>query len=242
MGAAIPFGVTYLHGFDPTTAVVSNTVGALNPKTFNIGRNSYTVDTVVVYDSSDVDGNMEFSLTSDLRAEEKAALRLHVCNSAYDFNAATLSTRVPTSSYQWIDNLDWSSFSARTLYLSLPEGYLLPAAPAGAPSALSAQSVSGKPGYLRLSWTPAPASGSGLQPAHTTDYEARYRKTGAPDWSPNWSFRNYGTPGFDYPPTTHAAPRAETTHRSSTTSTRTPSTRSRCARPTPTVRAGGRTR
>ena len=40
-----------------------------------------------------------------------------------------------------------------------------------------------------------------------TDYEARYRKTGAPDWSPTWSFRDYGTPGFPYPPGTPAAPR-----------------------------------
>ena len=44
--------------------------------------------------------------------------------------------------------------------------------------------------------------------AHRHRYEARYRKTGAPDWSPTWSFRDYGTPGFDYPPTTRAAPRS----------------------------------
>ena len=111
------------------------------------------------------------------------------------------------STYYWTDDLDWSSFRTRTLYLSLPDGYPEPPARApGAPTGLSAQSVSGKPGYLRLSWTPGSAPGGSLPPI-VTDYEARYRKTGAPDWSPTWSFRDYGTPGFAYPPGSPAAPR-----------------------------------
>ena len=109
--------------------------------------------------------------------------------------------------YTWAVGLDWSSISSRTLYLSLPEGYPEPPAAAPAvPTGLSAQSVSGKPGYLRLSWTPGSGPGSSLPPI-VTDYEARYRKTGAPDWSPTWSFRDYGTPGFPYPPGSPAAPR-----------------------------------
>ena len=112
------------------------------------------------------------------------------------------------ASFFWAEDLDWSTFPSRTLYLSLPEGYPEPPAlPPGAPTGLSAQSVSGKPGYLKLSWTPGPGPGGNLPPI-PTDYEARYRKTGTPNWSPTWSFRNYGTPGFDYPPTTHAAPRS----------------------------------
>ena len=170
--------------------------GALDDTTFNIGRNGYVVDSVSV-----IDGNLSFNLTSrSLRDAEVDALRLHVCDTPFDFSDAVRSRG--NNLYRWNDNLDWSSLSSRTLYLSLPEGYTLPP---GAPTGLSAQSVSGKPGYLRLSWTPA--SDSGLQIAHTTDYEARYRKTGAPDWSPMWSFRSYGTPGFDYPATTHAVPR-----------------------------------
>ena len=100
--------------------------------------------------------------------------------------------------------LRWETVTTRTLYLSLPDDYVVPLPP-GAPTGLSAQSVSGKPGYLRLSWTPA--SGSASQPDHTTDYEARYRKTGTTDWAPTWSFRSYGTPGFAYPPGSPAAPR-----------------------------------
>ena len=170
--------------------------GALDETTFNIGRNGYVVDSVSV-----IDGDLSFNLTSrSLRDAEVGALRLHVCDTPFDFSDAVRSRG--NNLYRWNDNLDWSSLSSRTLYLSLPEGYTLPP---GAPSALSAQSVSGKPGYLRLSWTPG--SVSGLQPAHTTDYEARYRKTSTTNWSPMWSFRDYGTPGFDYPPTTHAVPR-----------------------------------
>ena len=172
--------------------------GALDETTFNIGRNGYVVDSVSV-----IDGDLSFNLTSHrLTDAEVDALRVHVCDTPYDFSDAVRHRS--NNLYRWTDDLDWSSLSSRTLYLSLPEGFPLPAAP-GAPTGLSAQSVSGKPGYLRLSWTPA--SGSGLQPAHTTDYEARTRKTGTTNWSPTWSFRNYGTPGFAYPPGSPAAPR-----------------------------------
>ena len=58
-----------------------------------------------------------------------------------------------------------------------------------APSALTAQPVSGRPGHLRLGWTPA-AGG-----AAATDYDAQYRKRGASDWT-DWSFANHSTPGF----------------------------------------------
>ena len=47
-----------------------------------------------------------------------------------------------------------------------------------------------------------------MQPVPPDDYEARYRKTGAPDWSPTWSFRDYGTPGFTGPPGSPAAPKS----------------------------------
>ena len=58
-----------------------------------------------------------------------------------------------------------------------------------APSALTAQPVSGRPGHLRLAWTPA-ADG-----ASATDYDAQYRKRGDADWT-DWSFVNHSTPGF----------------------------------------------
>ena len=185
-------------------------LGALDDTTFNIGPNAYTIETVYVDQESPFVGDLEIALDKDsdgLTDEEKDALRLHVCDTSYDFSDAV--TFDNENIYHWPDNLDWSSLSSRTLYLSLPDGYPEPPAlPPGAPSGLDAQPVSGKPGYLRLSWTPGRAPGGSLPPI-PTDYEARYRKTGTMtmNWSPMWSFRDYGTPGFDYPSTTHAVPR-----------------------------------
>ena len=203
VGTIIGFGnLIEGYGFSSPSAT-----GALNNRTFNTDRNGYTVDFVGVLVGGGNDGDFLFSPTSRLTAAEKAALRLHVCDTPYDFSDAALSSLVSSYDYTWAVGLDWSSISSRTLYLSLPEGYPEPPAAAPAvPTGLSAQSVSGKPGYLRLSWTPGRAPGGSLPPI-PTDYEARYRKTGAPNWSPNWSFRSYGTPGFDYPSTTHAVPR-----------------------------------
>ena len=72
---------------------------------------------------------------------------------------------------------DWSD--PITVNLSAPQ----------APSALTAQAVSGRPGHLRLGWTPA-AGG-----AAATDYDAQYRKRSDADWT-DWSFANHSTPGF----------------------------------------------
>ena len=72
---------------------------------------------------------------------------------------------------------DWSD--PITVNLSAPQ----------APSALTAQPVSGRPGHLRLAWTPAAVG------ATATDYDAQYRKRGDADWT-DWSFVNHSTPGF----------------------------------------------
>ena len=193
VGTGIDFGTTLYHGFDSTFSLAVN-AGALDNRTFNIGRNGHTIQGAYVLKGA-FEGDLRLLLGGRLTEAEEDALRLHVCDTPYDFSDADRSG----NSYHWAGNLDWSSYSTRTLYLSLPA----PPAPV-APSGLSAQPVSGKPGYLRLSWTPALVVGL---PATPTDYEARYRKTGAPDWSPTWSFRDYGTPGFPYPPGTPAAPR-----------------------------------
>ena len=199
----IRFSITRLHGFDSTNTYGAP-AGALDSPTFNIGPNAYTVTSAFVYAGGDIDGDLQFSLSSELTDAEVDALRLHVCGTDYDLSAVTTAT---TALFSWTDDLDWSSYSTRTLYLSLPDGYPEPPARApGAPTGLSAQPVTGKPGYLRLSWTPGSAPGGSLPPI-VTDYEARYRKTGTTNWSPMWSFRSYGTPGFDYPPTTRAVPR-----------------------------------
>ena len=197
-------GGTTFHGFD-STYTFGTLVGALDHPTFNTGPNAYTIQYAYVRRDNVFGGDLQISLKDKriLTDAEEDALRLHVCDTPYDFSDAVRNK----SLYTWAEDLDWSSYSTRTLYLSLPDGYPEPPARApGAPTGLSAQPVSGKPGYLRLSWTPGSAPGGSLPPI-PTDYEARYRKTGATNWSPTWSFRSYGTPGFDYPSTTHAVPR-----------------------------------
>ena len=166
---------------------------------FSIGASNYTIETL----RSATGVELELGLSGGLTEAHRALLRLHVCDEPYDLTGTALRQRRESLIWTGVF-LNWSSISSRTLYLSVPDDYVLPVPP-GAPTGLSAQSVSGKPGYLRLSWTPA--SGSASQLDHTTDYEARYRKTGTTNWAPMWSFRSYGTPGFDYPPTTHAVPR-----------------------------------
>ena len=106
-------GVLVGHGFD---SIVS--VGALAPTTFHTGLNGYTVDGVGVPAGGTIDGDLQFGLTRDLTAAEVAALRLHVCDTTYDFSAANHDTS--NSTYIWADDLDWSGETTLTLYLSLP--------------------------------------------------------------------------------------------------------------------------
>ena len=106
-------GVLVAHGFE---SIVS--VGALAPTTFHTGLNGYTVDGVGVPAGGTFDGDLQFGLTSDLTAAEVAALRLHVCDTTYDFSAA--NHVASNSTYTWADDLDWSGETTLTLYLSLP--------------------------------------------------------------------------------------------------------------------------
>ena len=95
----------------------------LNDTTFAIGRNSYTVDSASVLSASPFVGQMRFSLAgneqNNLTAGERAALRLHVCDTAiYNFSASGANAE---NTYDWAGSLDWSPpVATRTLYLSLP--------------------------------------------------------------------------------------------------------------------------
>ena len=95
----------------------------LDDTTFAIGRNSYTVDSAFVLSASPFVGQMRFSLAgneqNNLTAGERAALRLHVCDTAiYNFSASGANAE---NTYDWAGSLDWSPpVATRTLYLSLP--------------------------------------------------------------------------------------------------------------------------
>ena len=124
--AANTFGgvITY-YGF---VADESPPVGALDPVTFGTGLNDYTVNAVLVGVTT-ITGDLEFSLTSsDLTTAEVDALLLHVCDTPYEFSAAT-AIGVPAYSYTWTDDLDWSMVTTLTLYLSLPANNAATGAP-----------------------------------------------------------------------------------------------------------------
>ena len=102
-----------IQGYGFQTGRNSNPGGALNPTQFNVGPNGYMIDEASVFN----DGNLRFSLTSSLTAAQRAVLRLHVCDTDYDFSSATHNSS--GHSYFWDEGLDWSSESTRTLHLSL---------------------------------------------------------------------------------------------------------------------------
>ena len=102
-----------IQGYGFQTGGNSNPGGALNPTQFNVGPNGYMIDEASVFN----DGNLRFSLTSSLTAAQRAVLRLHVCDTDYDFSSATHNSS--GHSYFWDEGLDWSSESTRTLHLSL---------------------------------------------------------------------------------------------------------------------------
>ena len=105
-----------LYGFDTRI----NT-GALDNTGFGIGANSYTITAAFVGAADSTDsGDLDFRLTSALTAAEVAALRLHVCDTAYDFSDAKYTDLPGGHSYDWELDLDWSGETTRTLYLSLP--------------------------------------------------------------------------------------------------------------------------
>ena len=93
--------------------------GALDDRTFTIGSNDYTVNTLRVQFGGRNSGSLGFELldAQRLTTVEVEALRLHVCDTVvYNFSGATTLN----ASY-WSTTLDWSPpVVTRTVYLSLP--------------------------------------------------------------------------------------------------------------------------
>ena len=114
--------VTGVVGFQGTT-------GALDDKTFSIGSSDHEIDGLFLDVRNAGHETLFFSLKdTDLTSAEQAALRLHVCNTAYDISTATLG------SAQHNYNLDysgavWTSGSTLAVYLSLPANNAATGAP-----------------------------------------------------------------------------------------------------------------
>ena len=70
--------------------------------------------------SVEADGALNLLLDTALTTTEKAALTLYVCDTAFAFTNATLTTHSATShEYRWTGTLDWSSATTRTLRASV---------------------------------------------------------------------------------------------------------------------------
>ena len=108
------------YGFNSGTGA-----GSLADNTFSVGANDYTVSGIGVATS----GELQLGLTSSLTTTEVAALKLHVCDTSYDFADATHTSS--RHSYTWAEDLDWSPpVDTRTLYLSLPANNVATGEPA----------------------------------------------------------------------------------------------------------------
>ena len=84
---------TFTGGGDTVGYGFGGATGDLDDKTFTIGStSSYEIDGVqVVVSVGSDDGDIQFYLNADLTSAETAALKLHVCDAAFDFSAATLT-------------------------------------------------------------------------------------------------------------------------------------------------------
>ena len=85
-------------------------VGALSDRTFSVGSNNYTIDTIAVINSGLDVGEISFSLTSALSAGDRAKLVVHVGSVALKFSEASFTD--VSKSYEFASTgLDWSSES-----------------------------------------------------------------------------------------------------------------------------------
>ena len=117
---AAAFSVTAVT-INPPSSVLGfgGAVGSLDDKDFTIGQ-AHEIDAVGLLNTVGVRSELRISLKDGpLTSSEKAALRLHVCDAAYDFSVAGGPT--PSHTYSWVNTgLDWWMLSTRTLHLSLP--------------------------------------------------------------------------------------------------------------------------
>ena len=120
--ATVNVGTTTGHGFSTTYGPGSS---LLPDRRFSIGSNAYQIYEISVRST----GALRFSTATavPLSAAHRAALRLHVCDTGYDFSAASITGG---GNYNWSGSLDWSSVTTRTVYLSLPANNAATGAPA----------------------------------------------------------------------------------------------------------------
>ena len=172
-------GVLFGYGF-------SLFAGSLADNTFFVGANKYTVDGITVSVESSSDGDLVFSLSiDDLRSAQKAALKLHVCDTGYDFADASYDN--VKLSYTWEADLDWSMENIRTVYLSLPANNVATGEPAITGTAQVGQELTattgtiadddGLPSSFTYQWVRVDADGTSNEEDITDETDATYTLT-----------------------------------------------------------------
>ena len=86
----------------------AGTDGDLDDKTFSVGTNNYTINSIYVQTGFN-SGTLTFVLMSGLTSADRAVLVLHLGSAEYEFSDATISSS--GLSYAWDAGLDWSSES-----------------------------------------------------------------------------------------------------------------------------------
>ncbi len=128
-------GEVLFFGYDASAA------GTLSDTGFRVGATRYSIGQLFVYNprsTSSFPGDLRFSIVNrDLSPAHQAVLRLHVCDTAYDFNTEYVFTPenfyIENNQYPYLwrhgrgdrsglypDELDWGLLVDRTVYLSLP--------------------------------------------------------------------------------------------------------------------------
>ena len=128
-------GEVLFFGYDASAA------GTLSDTGFRVGATRYSIGQLYVFNprsSSVFPGDLRFSIVNrDLSPAHQAALRLHVCDTAYDFNTEYVFTPdnfyIENNQYPYLwrhgrgdpsglypNHLDWGLLVDRTVSLSLP--------------------------------------------------------------------------------------------------------------------------
>ena len=114
VGRFLSEGIATGYGF--RAGAFQSGIGDLDVKEFSVGSNDYEIDVARIELTA---GKLQFSLNRDLTIPDRTALRLHVCDAPFDFDAAT--TFAFDHDYRWDTTLDWSPETGviqRTLHLS----------------------------------------------------------------------------------------------------------------------------
>ena len=120
--AAVSAGSEISAGYGYAVSSAMSSLAPASPYTHNSfkvqGSTVYSIEAVVAQTG---DGDLVFAIRGiTLSAKEKAALTLYVCDQPYTFSAATESVVASSFTYfKWDVDLDWSSESSRTIYVSL---------------------------------------------------------------------------------------------------------------------------